>query len=140
MAVRQSECEVTGMLCVKDFREERGLMVRDIVEVMQEHYPKYDKHLHSKVERPEEYGIRLVNDAERLIEEAYASTSPKSRKRDCRKLPQRVQCRISKADYERLQQALKRKGYETIQAGLRDLIIMFLEGEESNGMVFDAAS
>lgn len=140
MAVCQSECEVTGMLCVKDFREERGLMVRDIVEVMQEHYPKYDKHLHSKVERPEEYGIRLVNDAERLLEDAYASTSPQSRKKDCRKLPKKIQCRVSEADFERLQHALKRNGYETIQAGLRDLIIRFLEGEEGIGMVFDAAS
>jgi len=123
------------MLLMQEFRKERGLFVREIVGVMQERYPKYDKHLHSKVERPDEYGVRLLNDAERLIEDAFASTSPKSRKRDCRKLPQRVQCRLAQADYDRLQQALKRHGYETMQAGLRDLIIKFLEGEASNEAV-----
>ena len=39
------------MLYVKEFREARGLHGKQIVEVMREKYPKYDKTIHSKVER-----------------------------------------------------------------------------------------
>lgn len=114
------------MLNVKDFRTERGLTSTQIVAVMREQYPGYDKYLNSKVENPEKYGVRIVNDAERLLEEAFSRTAPEPRKRDCRRLPQRIQCRLSKTDYTRLQQALKREGYDTIQAGITALIERYL--------------
>jgi len=117
------------MLEVKNFRELRGLMVGDIVAVMKEQYPKYDKHLHSKVERPEEYGVRLVNDAERLLEEAFAETAPKPRRPDRRRLPNKVQCRLSKAEFDRLQHALKADGFDTIQAGMTHVIRFYLGGK-----------
>jgi len=114
------------MLNVKEFRTERGLTSTQVVAVMREQYPGYDKYLNSKVENPEKYGVRIVNDAERLLEEAFAKTVPEARKRDTRRLPQRIQCRLSKTDYARLQQALKREGFDTVQAGVSALIARYL--------------
>ena len=115
------------MLYVKEFREARGLQGKQIVEVMREKYPKYDKTIHSKVERPEEYGIRLLCEAENLIEEAFAGTAVQAKKRDGRRLPCRVQCRMSKARFERLQQALRAEGFETVQAGVAHISARYLE-------------
>ncbi len=119
------------MLDVKAFREERGLMAKQCVEVLREQFPKYDKALHSKVEHPEEYGIRLVNEAERMLEEAFVKTTPAPRRPDRRRLPVRVQCRVSKTQLERLQLALRRDGYDTLQAGLAHIIETYLAGRQA---------
>lgn len=76
------------MLHVKEFREERGLIQKQVIAVIQERYPGYDKPLNSKVENPEKYGVRLVNDAEQMLEDAFLKTSPIARKPDKRRLPQ----------------------------------------------------
>lgn len=115
------------MLHVKEFREERGLIQKEVIAVIQERYPGYDKPLNSKVENPEKYGVRLVNDAEQMLEDAFLKTSPIARKPDKCRLPQRVQCRLSKPVYERLQQALKRDGYDTVQAGITAIIDRYLD-------------
>ena len=121
--------KVIQMLDVKNFREERGVTAKQMVDVIREQYPKYDIRLHIKVERPEEYGVRLVNDAERLLEEAFAHTAPRPRRPDRRRLPKRIQCRLSTTHYERLQKAFREEGFETIQQGLQHLILRYLKEE-----------
>lgn len=116
------------MLKVKEFREERGLLASQVVDVVRERYPGYDKYLNSKVENPEKYGIRLVNDAEQMLEGAYLKTAPVSRKPDKRRLPHKIQCRLSKTEYDRLQHALRADGYDTVQAGIAALITQYLIG------------
>lgn len=115
------------MLDVKQFRMERGLPAKQIVSVMKEQYPKYDKALHSKVERPEQYGIRLVCGAEKLLEAAFAGTAPAAPKRENRRLPARLQCRVSRTDYRRLQLAFWSDGFGTMQSGLAHIIHAYLE-------------
>ena len=115
------------MLDVKQFRTEHALPAKRIVAVMREQYPKYDKALHSKVERPELYGIRLVRGAERLLEDAFAGTVPEPRKRENRRLPARLQCRVSRTDYRRLQLAFQGDGFDTMQSGLAHIIHAYLE-------------
>lgn len=116
------------MLKVKEFREERSILASQVVEVVREQYPGYDKYLNSKVENHEKYGIRLVNDAEQMLEQAFLKVTPAPRKPDKRRLPQRIQCRLSKTNYERLQQAFRVAGFDTVQAGMQHLIIKYLEG------------
>lgn len=118
------------MLMVKDFRTERSLTHMDCVRVPRERYPGYDKHLHSKVEQPDKYGIRLLNEAEGMLEDAFARTAPQPRKRDCRRLPARVQCRMAQGEFARLQQALRRDGFETVQGGLLYIIRAYLDGRK----------
>ena len=47
------------MIQMKKFRESRKLSPREIVEVVQEDAPRFDRYLQSKCEYPEKYGIRL---------------------------------------------------------------------------------
>lgn len=74
------------MLHIKEFREERGIYASQVVDVIRERYPGYDKYLNSKVENPEKYGVRLVNDAEQMLEDAFQRTLSAPRRpdrRDC---------------------------------------------------------
>lgn len=120
------------MLNVKTFRAERGISQPDAVRVIREIHPGMDKHLLSKVENPDRYGVRLTNSAEQALEDAFTTTACKPRKPEARRKPMRIQCRMSKAQYERLQQALNRAGYDTIQRGIEAIISEWLNKEADN--------
>lgn len=110
---------------VLEFRMANRLAAREIVKAIQEEYPKYDKHLNSKVERPEQYGICLLPAACRVLSKAF----PEARNgpvRDYHRLKHRVSCRLEKEEYERLQRALKEAG-QTMQVGLRRIIVEYLD-------------
>jgi hypothetical protein len=114
------------MLDVKVFREECGVKAEDVVRTLREQYPGYDKYLNSKVEQPEKYGVRLVNDAERLLAESFQKTAQETRKPDRRRLPCRVQFRLSRGEFGRLQLAFRNAGYKTMQEGMKDMISRYL--------------
>lgn len=120
------------MIDVKAFREERGITARDMIDVARESYPKYDKYLHSKVERPDEYGVRPVLALESAWECAFASTAKKCHKRDNRRLKARIQCRMTQTEFERLQHAFRRDGYTTMQEGMSNLIKQYINKGEPN--------
>lgn len=117
------------MLLVKQFREERGISQVAAVNAIREYYPGMDKPLLSKVENPDKYGIRLTNGAEQALEDAFATTAVKARKPEKRRKPMRIQCRLSKRQYERLQQALNAHGYDTMQKGIEAIISEWLNKE-----------
>lgn len=122
------------MLDVKAFRESRGATAKQCADVVREQYPGYDKHLHSKVEHPEKYGIRLVLGAEQALEDAFAATFPEPRKRDNRRLKARISCRMTETKFERLQRAFRQDGYATMQEGVSHLIDRFLEDKSHDEM------
>ena len=116
------------MIQMKEFRESLNLSQRDIIDVVQESAPGFDKYLLSKVERPEKYGIRLLNDIEQTLVEAFPQTAPEPRKPDRRKNPCRLYCRVGKRMYGQLQRALQADGFKTTQDGLVYIISKYLEG------------
>lgn len=116
------------MIQIKEFREGLNLSQRDIIDVVQESAPGFDKYLLSKVERPEKYGIRLLNGIEKDLLEAYPQTAPQPRKPDRRKNPCRLYCRVGKRMYWQLQRALQADGFKTTQDGLVYIISKYLEG------------
>ena len=123
------------MIQMKEFREGRNLSQRDIIDVVQESAPGFDKYLLSKVERPEKYGIRLLNEIEQTLVEAFPQTAPEPRKPDRRKNPCRLYCRVGKRMYGQLQRALQADGFKTTQDGLVYIISKYLEerdGEEED--------
>ncbi len=122
------------MLDVKAFREARGVTAKQCADVVREQYPGYDKHLHSKVEHPDRYGIRLVLSAEQALEDAFSATSPEPRKRDNRRLKAKIQCRMTESKFERLQRAFRHDGYATMQEGISHLIDKFLEDKKHDEM------
>ncbi len=119
-----SQSDRCDTLNIKQYREEHGITAREIVEAVKVEYPKYDKYLHSKVERPEEYGITLVPHALKLA----MDVKPQEPRREARrKLQYSVRCRLTKKEFEQLQRALRRQGYSTVQGYLRQLIKRELE-------------
>lgn len=118
------------MIQMKEFRESRKLSPREIVELVQEDAPGFDKYLLSKVERPEKYGIRLLNEIEQNLAEAFPLTVPEARKPDRRKNPCRLYCRLGKRMYGQLQRAFQADGFKTTQDGLVYIISKYLVGRD----------
>lgn len=123
------------MLDVKAFRESRGVTAKQCADVVREQYPGYDKHLHSKVEHPDRYGIRLVLGAEQALEDAFSMTLPEPRKRDNRRLKAKIQCRMTETKFERLQRAFRKDGYATMQEGISYIINLYLEGKKDGASI-----
>ncbi len=124
------------MFNMSEFIAKHGLKDGQAVGIVREKYPGYDKHLHSKIKSPDKYGVRLVPMAERYLCKAFDQAAPIARKRANRRLPARIQCRLTKRDLGLLQQALRRAGYKTLQDGLLHLITKYLQeqgGTETNG-------
>ena len=108
---------------IRKFRLRRGLTARELVEALREVYPGYDKALHSKVEdERDRYGVTLKPAAALFL---AARFGPQAARRENRRLPCRVACRVSGADCALLQQ---RAGDRTIQDYLRGLILADIEG------------
>lgn len=115
---------------VKDFREAHGLKAKDIISIMRPVYKGYDKTLHSKVENPDTYGVTLIEDAERMLNEHFILNAPKPRKAENRRLKARVSARLSKSLYTRLQLAQKRDGHATMQDELTHIIKSYCDMQE----------
>ena len=103
-----------------------GIRAKDIVDIVKQVYPKYDKSLQSKVERPDAYGIKLLGSAEKLVMDTLATKPHAPRRADKHRLSHSARCRISKTKLGRLQQAFKRDGYDTVQSGMTWLIDNYL--------------
>ena len=123
---------------VRAFQEGIGIRPKELIGVLRERYPKYDKSLHSKVCSPEKYGVRLLEQAEQLLLEEFGTgpaCSPQTGqgnavKRDKRRLPCRIYARLTESEYAALQQAIKASGCLTVQEYLRKLIRKDLKRRE----------
>lgn len=107
---------------------------KDYVEAIRSVAPKYDKHLHSKVQRPWLYGIRLTPAAEAAIVVAFGEPYNRARV-DKHKLKAKVQCRLTEYEIDRLQQALNADGFGTMQDCLAYLVRAYIERIEANEKV-----
>lgn len=112
---------------IRKFEEEHGLKPKDIINVARDIYPKYDKVIHCHVKNPEQYGVRWVDDLERAVIEAFASTTPQCRRKDNRRLKARIQCGMTEREYEQLQRRFKAQGFDTMQDGIKYIIGRYLE-------------
>jgi len=82
----------------------------------------FDKPLASKIQKPDKYGIRLVQTAQKLLSDKGALSAAKPRKR---KYPCRVEIGLTKRDFALLQQAIKQSPYTTKQS----FLLVILENE-----------
>lgn len=105
------------------------IMVKEVVPVIQTKFPKYDAQLHSKVERPDNYGIELCKEAEAAVRAHFGfkeEAPQKPRKADRRTLPSKISCRLEKDEYDRLQIAIREDDFNTVQDWLRSMVIRYL--------------
>ena len=120
---------------MKEMRSELGLEVKEVVPVIRNVAPKYDGPLHSKVERPESYGIELKKSAVRAVCKHFCYEPSKQRTNEKRTKPYRIQGRLEKTEFDRLQIAIREDGYETMQDFIYELVFQYLEarGEKMKG-------
>ena len=118
---------------LRRLRIEKGIPAKEIVEILQRHYPKFDKTLLSKCEHWGEYGVHIRPEAMDAIyaELAPELLAPRKRARDGnRRLVCRVSARLETEDYEALQQRMVADGYATNQDMLTDLLRRYIrEGQ-----------
>jgi hypothetical protein len=110
-----------------DMETMNGLQGQDVVPVVKEEFPKYDHSLHSKVKRPDLYGIELTKRATETICKHFQFCPVKPRRSDNRKNPYRIQGRLGKSLYDRLQTTIRESGWATMQDFLEFICIYYLE-------------
>ena len=91
-------------------------------------FPGYDKYLHSKVLRPEKYGIRLTQDAQRILDKANGRAAVKRPSARSANREIRITARISREKLAQLQRAAKAFGASTIQETLERAVDEMLKG------------
>lgn len=115
-------------------RVDLGLPAKDMVAVVQELYPKYDKTMQSKCENGDDYGISIRPDAMKALYTKFAPNGTKvsRRKKDRHRLASRLSCRLEDADMAELQRRMEADGYNTVQELLTDLVRRYLQGGGSD--------
>ena len=80
---------------LRRLRLKHDIPVKDMVEVVRNIYPKYDKVIQSKCEHGEDYGIQLRKHAMDALLVKYEPLLAKPSKKEQRTKGYRVQCRLS---------------------------------------------
>lgn len=105
---------------------------KDVIEAIQELYPKYDKYLHSKVVNGEQYGIQIRDDAYKMLGEKFGVKKKQKKSKDYHKLRHQVKCRITPNDYELIMEQIKQSDFDTMQDWLHSLIQSQVKGESND--------
>lgn len=103
---------------LRELRLSRQIPAKDMVEVIQKLYPKYDKTVQSKCENGDAYGVSLRPDALKAVYEAFAPDALEGQeraKRDYHRRTCRISARLDDGLYAKLQQQMEADGYKTAQ-------------------------
>ncbi len=106
---------------LRELRISKSIPAKEMVEVVRELFPKYDKMLQSKCERSSEYGVRIRPEAMDALVAKYAPEELEKIKRKRRgghRLTCRVTCRLEDAEYAEVVKLVREDGFNTIQAWL----------------------
>lgn len=118
---------------LRDLRLTKNIPAGDMVTVVQQLYPKYDKTMQSKCENGVAYGIDLRADA---LEALYSRFAPellerrRRRKNSGHRLTCRISARLTDGEYGLLQQRIRADGYNTMQDWLTDTVRTYLAEKE----------
>ena len=117
---------------LRELRLSKQIPAKDMVAVVQQLYPKYDKTVQSKCENGEAYGVSLRPDAMAALYEQFApelAKPQKAVKRDKHRLTCRISARLETADYELLQRLVAAEGYATMQDWLTATVRAYIAKE-----------
>lgn len=119
---------------LKALRLNRQIPVKEMVKVVRERYPKYDRFLQSKCEHSDETGVTLLPDALERLHTAFDHKTlvpfHKPRKVDAHRQKCRISARLSNEDYAALQRHIQADGYHTTQAWLAEMVRRYLKRKE----------
>ena len=119
---------------LKELRLSKNIPAKEMVSVVQQLYPKFDKTLLSKCESGA-YGAELPDDALQALYAAFAPEllTPQKRRRSGRnRLTCRISARLEDDVYSELQQRIRADGYDTVQSWISDVVQHYLKERESN--------
>jgi hypothetical protein len=106
------------------------LPMKEMVDVVREIFPKYDKPTQCKCENSDAYGVVLRPEAMQALRERFEPEKPteaqRAEKRDKHKLTCRISCRLEAEAYEALQQKLTADGYATMQELVTELVRRYI--------------
>lgn len=114
---------------LRDLRVSKQIPVRDMVKVVRELHPKYDKTMQSKCENGEAYGVTILPDAMEVLYHRFAPErlkAPAPSRHGRHILSCRISCRLTDGDYEALQQHIRADGYTTMQNWLSETVRQYL--------------
>lgn len=117
---------------LRSLRLSQKIPAKDMVAVVRELYPKYDKTIQSKCENGDIYGIQLRPDAMAALLKAFpteATEAPCKPKTERHRLTHRVSARLGNEEYGALQQYLKADGV-TMQQWLASVVKDYLASKE----------
>lgn len=118
---------------LKQLRLAKQIPGKDMVAVVQQLYPKFDKTMLSKCENGSAYGVMLRPDASEALFKAFDAERQiavlpvkKSRHR----LTCRISARLEDAEYAALQQYSAADGYSTMQDWITDIVRAYIKSKE----------
>lgn len=115
---------------LRELRLAKQIPAKEMVAVVQELYPKYDKTVQSKCENGEVYGVSLRPDAMAALYARFApelATARKAPKKDNRHLTCRISARLEDADYAALQRLVATEGYASMQDLLTNIVRRYIK-------------
>ncbi len=117
---------------LRELRLLKELPVGEMVDVVRQMHPKFDRYVQSKAENSELYGIQLCPDAMKELwmkfaPDEYQKRIRKAHKSGGHRLTCRIQARLETADYELLQQLIRADGYSTVQDWLADIVAEYIK-------------
>lgn len=114
---------------LRDLRVTKKIPAKDMIDLVREHYPKYDKALQSKCEHGDEYGIDIRSDAMDTLLAKFAPEQLEAKKRrrnGGHRLTKRIMCRLEDEDYSALVQYITADGYTDMNAWLVSTVRSYL--------------
>lgn len=104
----------------------------EMIALVRERYPGFDKSLLSKCSNSEKYGVELVPEAMTILLERFGQELPPEKPQNKRtgsehRFSCRISARLPDADYAALQRRLKADGYKTMQAWLAEMVRRYLQ-------------
>lgn len=113
---------------LRELRIGLQLPAKEMVSVVRDIYPKYDKTMQSKCERGNEYGVQIRRDAMDALLTKFApeKLNVRKKKSDGHKYTCRISCRLPDEHYLLLQKHVKTDGYSTMQDWLTDQVQKYL--------------
>lgn len=115
---------------LRELRLGKEIPVADMVAIVQQRYPAYDKHLQSKAERSHLYGIQLCDDAMDALVVAFApEQAPETKQPENRVNPCRLVCRVNIHDYNLLMDCMREEGFSTTQDWLYSHLKKYLKAK-----------
>lgn len=103
---------------LRELRTSKQIPAKEMVAVVQELYPKYDKTMQSKCENGAEYGVTIRPDAMDALYRKFDPAALEGRsapKKERHRLTCRISGRLETAEYEALQLNMEADGYATVQ-------------------------